>query len=109
MRETLRDVMLTIAAAGALFAAFLSWTNHEEIQTNREELRAEIASVREELRAEIASVREELRAEIAELRGMLRTTSDTVIAHVNAGGVHLNRDVLAVAAGAAEPAPDPGR
>ena len=87
MRETFRDVLLTMAAAGGLFAAFLSWTNREEIQTNREELRAEIA----------------------ELRGMLRTTSDTVIAHVNAGGVHLNREVLAVAAGAAESAPDPDR
>ena len=98
MRETFRDVMLTIAAAGGLFAAFLSWTNREEIRTNREELRAESASNREALRAEIA-----------ELRGMLRTTSDTVIAHVNAGGVHLNREVLAVAAGAAESAPDPDR
>ena len=74
--------MIAIAAAAALFAAVQSRSNRAEIQTNREELRTEIAA----------------------LRGTLTTTSETVIAHVNAAGLHPVRDVRGPAAGDA-----PGR
>lgn len=70
MRETLRDFMIGIGAAAALFAAFQSWNTQRVLS------------------AEIAEVRENLSTQIAELRGTLQATSDTVIAHVNAAGLH---------------------
>ena len=66
MRETLRDFMIGVSAAAALFASFQSWNTGRVLS------------------AEIT----ELREEVAELRGTLETTSDTVIAHVNAPGMH---------------------
>ena len=65
MRETLRDFMIGIGAAAALFAAFQSWSNGGEIARNREA--------------------------IAELRGTLDTTAAVVTAHVNAAGLHGER------------------
>ena len=66
MRETLRDFMIGVSAAAALFASFQSWNTGRVLS------------------AEIADLREE----VAELRGTLETTSDMVIAHVNAPGMH---------------------
>jgi hypothetical protein len=66
MRETLRDFMIGVSAAAALFASFQSWNTGRVLS------------------AEIA----ELREEVAELGGTLETKSDTVIAHVNAPGMH---------------------
>ena len=66
MRETLRDFMIGASAAAALFASFQSWNTGRLLS------------------AEIG----ELREEVAELRRTLETTSDTVIAHVNAPGMH---------------------
>lgn len=47
MRETLRDFMIGIGAAAALFAAFQSWSNGGEIAWNREAITATIRSVGE--------------------------------------------------------------
>ncbi len=77
MLETIRDFTLAVAALAALFAAFQSWT------TGRE-LTREMAAVRGELARELAAVREEL----AEMRGQLRTTTDALLAHINAPGLH---------------------
>ena len=66
MRETLRDFMIGVSAAAALFASFQSWNTGRVLS------------------AEIA----DLRDEVAELRGTLETTSDMVIAHVNAPAMH---------------------
>ena len=66
MRETLRDFMIGVSAAGALFASFQSWNTGRVLS------------------AEIADLREG----VAELRGTLQTTSDTVITHVNTPGMH---------------------
>ena len=84
MRETIRDFTLAVAALAALFAAFQSWTTERALAAFREEVAAEFAAVREELAAEMAAVREEL----AEVRGQLQTTTDAVLAHVNAPGLH---------------------
>ena len=73
MRETIRDFTLAVAALAALFAAFQSWTTERELAAFREEVAAEFAAVREEL---------------AEVRGQLQTTTDAVLAHVNAPGLH---------------------
>ena len=73
MRETLRDFTLAVAAVAALFAAFQSWTTARELAVFREEVAAEFAAVRQEL---------------AEVRGQLQTTTDAVIAHINAPGLH---------------------
>ena len=62
MRETVRDFLIAVGAGAALFAAVVSWSNGREI----------------------AAVREDL----ATVQDTLRTTSDTVIAHVNAPGLH---------------------
>ena len=62
MRDTIRDFLIAVGAAAALFAAVASWFNGREI----------------------AAVREDL----ATVQGALQTTSDTVIAHVNAPGLH---------------------
>ena len=70
MRETIRDFTLAVAALAALFAAFQSWT------TGRE------------LARELAAVREDL----AEVRGQLETTTDAVLAHINAAGLHGGED-----------------
>ena len=70
MRETIRDFMIAIGAAAALFAAFQSWNTQRVLS------------------ADIAAVREDLAA----VRGTLQTTSDTVIAHVNAAGLHGGAD-----------------
>ncbi len=77
MRETLRDIMMTVAALAALFAAYQSWTNA-----------GEIGAVRKDLTREIGAVRMDLTREIAVVQGTLQTTSETVIAHVNASGLH---------------------
>ena len=77
MRETIRDFTLAVAALAALFAAFQSWTTERALAAFREELAAEMAAVREEL---------------AEVRGQLQTTTDAVLAHVNAPGLHGGRD-----------------
>lgn len=82
MRDTMRDSMMAVGAAAALFAAFQSWTNSSAIQTTREELTTAIVTQREELRTEIAA-----------LRGTLTTTSETVIAHVNSG-LHSRTDTV---------------
>ncbi len=66
MRETLRDFMIGVSAASALFASFQSWNPGRVLS------------------AEIADLREE----VAELLGTLETTSDMVIAHVNAPAMH---------------------
>ena len=76
MRDTIRDFMNAIGAVAALFAAFQSWSNNGASQVNREELRTEIAA----------------------LKGTLTTTSNTVIAHVNAAGLHPVRDTQALTA-----------
>ena len=73
MRETIRDFTLAIAALAALFAAFQSWSTEREVAAFREEVAAEFAAVGEEL---------------AEVRGQLQTTTDAVIAHINAPGLH---------------------
>ena len=73
MREAIRDFTLAVAALAALFAAFQSWTTERELAAFREEMAAEFAAVREEL---------------AEVRGQLQTTTDAVLAHVNAPGLH---------------------
>ena len=73
MRETIRDFLIAVGAAAALFAAVASYLNGRDI-----------AAVREDLTAQIAAVREDL----ATVQGTLTTTSDTVIAHVNASGLH---------------------
>jgi len=73
MRETIRDFTLAVAALAALFAAFQSWTTERELAAFREEVAAEFAAVRQEL---------------AEVRGQLQTTTDAVLAHVNAPGLH---------------------
>ena len=77
MRETIRDFTLAVAALAALFAAFQSWTTERELSR-------ELAAFRGEVAAEFAAVREEL----AEVRGQLQTTTDAVLAHVNAPGLH---------------------
>lgn len=77
MRETIRDFTLALAALAALFAAFQSWTTERVLAAFREEVAAEFAAVREEL---------------AEMRGQLETTTDAVLAHVNAPGLHGGRD-----------------
>ena len=77
MRETIRDFTLAVAALAALFAAFQSWTTERALAAFREEVAAEFAAVREEL---------------AEVRGQLQTTTDAVLAHVNAPGLHGGRD-----------------
>ena len=84
MRDTIRDFLLAVGAAAALFAAATSWFNGREIAAVREDLMREIAAVREDLMREIAAVRDDL----ATVQGTLTTTSDTVIAHVNAPGLH---------------------
>ena len=84
MRDALRDFLIAVGAAAALFAAATSWFNGREIAAVREDLTREIAAVREDLTREIAAAREDL----ATVQGTLRTTSDTVIAHVNAPGLH---------------------
>lgn len=73
MREAIRDFTLAVAALAALFAAFQSWTTDGELAAFREEVAAEFAAVRQEL---------------AEVRGQLQTTTDAVLAHVNAPGLH---------------------
>ena len=106
MRDALRDFLIAVGAAAALFAAATSWFNGREIAAVGEDLTREIAAVGEDLTREIAAVREDLTREIAAVRedltreiaaaredlatvqGTLRTTSDTVIAHVNAPGLH---------------------
>lgn len=65
MRDTLRDFVLAVGAAAALFAAFQSWNNGREIARNR--------------------------AEIAGLRGAVDSTAAVVVAHVNAAGLHGGR------------------
>lgn len=77
MRETMRDFTLAVAALAVLFAAFQSWTTERELSR-------ELAAFREEVAAEFAAVRQEL----AEVRGQLQTTTDAVLAHVNAPGLH---------------------
>ena len=62
MRETVRDFLIAVGAVAALFAAVVSWSNGRGI----------------------AAVREDL----ATIQGTLKMTSDTVIAHVNAPGLH---------------------
>lgn len=66
MRETIRDFTLAVAAGAALFAAFQSWTTARDL----------------------AGVEVRLREDLAELRGQLKATSDAVLAHVNAPGLH---------------------
>ena len=95
MRDTLRDFLLGVGAAAALFAAVTSWFNGREIVAVREDLTQEIVAVREDLTREITAVREDLTREITAVReylatvqGTLSTTSDTVIAHVNSPGLH---------------------
>lgn len=75
MRETLRDFMIGVSAAAALFASFQSWNTGRVLS------------------AEIADLREE----VAELRGTLETTSDMVIAHVNAPAMHGARSLSSAA------------
>ena len=58
--------MMTLAALAALFAAYQSWTNA----------------------GKIGAVRTDLTREIAVVQGTLQTTSENVIAHVNASGLH---------------------
>lgn len=84
MRETLRDFTLAVAAVASLFAAFQSWTTARELEAVREDVARDLAAAREEL----AEVREEL----AEVHGQLQTTTDAVLAHVNAPGLHGGRD-----------------
>ena len=62
MRDTIRDFMIAIGAAAALFAAVQSWSNGHEIARNREA--------------------------IAGLRGAVDSTAAVVTAHVNASGLH---------------------
>ena len=100
MRDTIRDFPLAVGAAAALFAAATSWFNGREIAAVRADLTREIAAVREDLMREIAAVRADLTREIAAVRedlamvqGTLTTTSDTVIAHINAPGLHTSGDV----------------
>ena len=58
----MQDYMIAVSATAAVIAALVSWHNGREI----------------------AAVREDL----ATMKGVLKTTSDTVIAHVNAPGLH---------------------
>ena len=66
MRETIRDFALALVAAAALFAAFQSRTTARELAAFREEL--------------------------AETRGQLQTTTDALLAHINAPGLHGGED-----------------
>ena len=77
MRETIRDTMIGIGMVAALFAAFQSWATARDLE-----------AVRAGIAADLESVRADLSADLAEVRGELRTTADTVIAHVNAPGLH---------------------
>ena len=102
MRDTLRDFLLGVGAAAALFAAVTSWFNGREIVAVREDLTREIVAVREDLTREIVAVREDLtreitavREDLATVQGTLSTTSDTVIAHVNSPGLHASGNATA--------------
>ena len=102
MRDTLRDFVLGVGAAAALFAAVTSWFNGREIVAVREDLTQEIVAVREDLTREITAVREDLtreitavREDLATVQGTLSTTSDTVIAHVNSPGLHASGNATA--------------
>ena len=113
MRDTLRDFLLGVGAAAALFAAVTSWFNGREIVAVREDLTQEIVAVREDLTQEIVAVREDLtreitavredltreitavREDLATVQGTLSTTSDTVIAHVNSPGLHASGNATA--------------
>lgn len=77
MRETVRDAMIGIGMVAALFAAFQSWATARDLET-----------VRAGMAADLEAVRADLSADLAEVRGELRATAETVIAHVNAPGLH---------------------
>ena len=49
MRDTIRDFLIAVGAAAALFAAVASWFNGQEIAVLREDLTREIAILREDL------------------------------------------------------------
>ena len=61
-RDMIRDFVLAVGAAAALFAAFQSWSNGREITRNREA--------------------------IAGLRAAVESTAAVVNTHVNAAGLH---------------------
>ena len=84
MRETIRDFMIGVGMVAALFAAFQSWATARDLEAVRAGIAADLEAVRSDLAGDLAAVRSDL----AEVRGELRATADTVIAHVNAPGLH---------------------